>query len=113
MTSASSTVTRETVEDLLYAESALLDGHQYSAWLELFDDAQCLHAVAGLAQDLDSAELLQQVEQLIPRQLLVVHHDDAQVPCRAHAVIRAGTLSSGMTIRAQVPWPGTLSSCSW
>ena len=31
----------------------------------------------------------------------------------SHAVIFAGTISSGMTMRAQVPSPGTLSSCSW
>ena len=76
--------------------------------------SQRLDAVGRLADDLDAADLPEQEAQLLPRQLLVVDDDGAQMlGCPAQAVILAGTTSSGITIRAQVPSPGTLSSCSW
>ena len=80
----------------------------------LFDDTQRFDAVPGLADDLDAPELLQEKAQFLPRQLLIVHDDGPEVVfVHVQAVIRAGASSSGMTIRAQVPSPGTLSSWSW
>ena len=85
----------------------------------LFDYVQRLDAVAGLADDLDAAELLEQETQLGPRQLLVVDDDGAEPFSGGSGAVASGDLragdmrSSGMTMRAQVPWPGTLSSCSW
>ena len=53
-------------------------------------------------------------QQLVARQLLVVDDDRAQRPDGiSGAISRAGGMRmSGITIRAQVPSPGTLSSCS-
>ncbi len=83
----------------------------------LLDDAQRLDAVAGLRHDLDAVELAEQEAQLLSRKLFVVHDDGAKQFERVHpapyALALAGTRISGMTTRAQVPSPGTLSSCNW
>ena len=47
----------------------------------LLDHAQRLDAVAGLADDLDAADLPEQEAQLLPRQLLVVDDDGAERSC--------------------------------
>ncbi len=78
----------------------------------VFDDPEGLDAVASLTDDLDTLDLSEQEAQLIPRQLLVVDDHGPQTrPCQAEILV--GTISSGITIRAQVPSPGTLSSWSW
>ena len=80
----------------------------------LLDYAQRLDAVARLADDLDAAELPEQEAQLVARELLVVDHDVARSigVYAGHAVTRSGT-ASGISMRAHVPSPGTLVSCSW
>ncbi len=83
----------------------------------LLDDAQRLDAVARLADDLHAFDLAEEEAQLFSRKLFVVHDDNAEQVDRVHpgpyAIPLAGTRISGMTTRAQVPSPGTLSSCSW
>ena len=80
----------------------------------LGDDLERLGAVARLRHDLDAGNLAEEEAQLLPRQLLVVHDHGAKHVgwSSVQAGIRAGTTSSGMTMRAHVPSPGTLSSCS-
>ena len=55
-----------------------------------------------------AADLAEQETHLLARQLLIVYDDGSQsadrVASRAHPV--AGTSSSGMTMRAQVPFTG-------
>ena len=73
-------------------------------------------AVAGLGDDVDAGNLAEQKAQLLPREPLIVDDDRAELVDGRHrgqAGIFAGTTSSGITIRAHVPSPGTLSSCSW
>ncbi len=83
-------------------------------WRLFVDDPQRFDPVGRLPDDFDIVELAQQKAQFLPRQLFVVHDDRSKWQnFRRHAVILAGTTSSGITIRAQVPSPGTLSSCSW
>src|SRR5262249_21916632 len=75
--------------------------------------AQRLHTVSRLRDDLHAADLLEQEAQLVAGELLVVDDDGAKgvgLRRRRHAVILAGTDTSGITMRAQVPSPGTLSS---
>src|SRR6185503_3969544 len=75
---------------------------------------QRFDTIARLVHDLDTVELTEQETQLPARQLFVVDDNRAErLQLRAHAVILAGTTSSGMTTRAHVPSPGTLSSWSW
>ena len=97
-----------------------LDVEHHQVRLVFFDYVQRLDSVSRLADDLDAAELLEQETQLVARQLLVVDDDRAQDLLGGvgapgiYAISLAGDMRiSGMTIRAQVPWPGTLSSCSW
>ena len=80
----------------------------------LRDDLERLGTVARLGDDLDARNLAEEEAQLFPRQPLVVDDDRSQlVGARSRqAGILAGTTSSGITIRAHVPPPGTLSSCS-
>ena len=47
--------------------------------LQPLDRRQRLDAVAGLADHLDAADLFEQVAQLVPRQLLVVHEHGFQL----------------------------------
>jgi len=92
--------------------------------------------VGGLAHDLDPRHLSEQEAHFFPRELLIVHDHRAQgvsFQCflsssqflvsssacgsrtadrGSYALIRAGASISGMTMRAHVPWPGTLSSWS-
>ena len=65
------------------------------------------------APHLDAADLFQQEAQLLAGQLLVVDDDGADRSRLFQAVIRARHRQLGITMRAQVPSPGTLSSCSW
>ena len=74
-----------------------------------------VQTVGRLGDDVNSADLAEQVAQFFTRQSLVVHDDDSKGLGRVagnQAVILEGTTSSGMTTRAQVPSPGTLSSCN-
>ena len=79
--------------------------------------AQRLEPVTGLRDDVDPAHLAEQETQLVAGKLLIVYDNGAErrraVHSVPHAVILVGTTSSGMTTRAHVPSPGTLSSCSW
>ena len=76
--------------------------------MQPIDGRQRLDAVARLADDLDAAQLPEQVAQFVPRQLFVVHEHRAQL--RRHAVTRSGSTSSGIATLAHVPCPGTLVS---
>src|SRR3954454_12663296 len=79
----------------------------------LVDRAERFDAICGLRDELDAVELSEQEAQLLPGQLLIVDDNCTERwEIRRHAVILAGMTSSGTTTRAQVPWPGTLSSCS-
>ena len=55
----------------------------------------------------DASEL---VAQFFPRQLFVVHDHHAKL---VHAVISSSTISSGTSMRAMVPLPGSLVNVSW
>ena len=79
--------------------------------LQFAAEAQRLHAVGRLRDDLDAAGLAEEEAQLLPRQLFIIHHERAQGVCR-HAVARSGATSSGISMRADVPSPATLCSLS-
>jgi hypothetical protein len=94
-----------------------LDVEHHEIRLVLLDYVQRLDSVSRLADDLDAAELLEQETQLGRASC-----SSSTTTCGAVLEVRApastrspvpATASSGMTMRAQVPWPGTLSSCSW
>ena len=72
------------------------------------DHPQRVHAVLRLADDLRPADLSEQEAQFLARQLLVVDDQHAQGRRRVHALAFSETTSSGISIRADVPWPGTL-----
>ena len=63
------------------------------------------------ADNLEAARLLEKEAQLLTRELLIV---DDQGADGAHdqAVARSGAVSSGISMRASVPCPGTLCRCS-
>ena len=84
---------------------------EHDVGLQPLDRRQRFDAVAGLADDLDAADLAEQVAELVARQLLVVDEDRAQI--HRHAVTRSGTVSSGISTLAHVPRPGSLVSFSW
>ena len=73
--------------------------------------------LARLADDLDVLGLVELEAQLFTGELLVVHDQHPQAAAEgrgaAHAVIRASVCSSGTSIRARVPLPGSLKSDSW
>ena len=83
---------------------------EHQVRLQLAGQPQRLDAVGGLTDDFDAADLAEQKAQLLPRQLLVVDDEDAQRRAWRQAVARSGTTSSGISMRADVPWPGTLCS---
>ena len=56
-----------------------LDVEEHEVGLVALDGGQRLDAVAGLRDDLDIAELLELVAQLLARQLLVVDDHDSQL----------------------------------
>jgi hypothetical protein len=88
-----------------------LDVEEHDVRLQPFDGRQRFDAVAGLADDFDAADLAEQVAELVARQLFVVDEHGAQV--HGHAVTRSGSARSGISMLAQVPWPGTLRSFNW
>ena len=75
------------------------------------------------ADDLDLADSLELVTQLVARKLLIVDDQDFetlagplavgrwQLSC--HALIGCTVASSGTSMRARVPLPGSLDSFSW
>ena len=94
----------------------VLRGKHDQIRLVLLYYGQGVHTVSRLPDHVDTAHLLEQEAQLIARELLIVHDNRAEVGAAVlwpvHAVIRSAMLVSGITTRAQVPSPGTLSSCS-
>ena len=87
---------------------------------ELLDGLERLGPVARLPDDLDAADLVEQIAQLVACELLVVHDeraevaartDRAAVPCQALA--RTSLAMSGISILTDVPSPGVLFSLSW
>ena len=64
-----------------------------------------------------SLGLVELEAQFFTRELLVVHDQHPQAAAErgaaAHAVMRASVCSSGTSIRARVPLPGSLKSDSW
>src|SRR6185437_4401097 len=77
--------------------------------LHAVDHAERLGAAAGLPGDLHAACLPEQVAELVTRELLIVHDDRLE---RHYAITRSGTISSGISICADVPWPEMLRSFS-
>ena len=65
------------------------------AWLASFDP------IAGLSDDFDAIDPPEQEAELVARRLFVV--DDHCAEGVGHAGILAGTTSSGIKMRAQVP----------
>ena len=59
--------------DLEAGEPRHLDVQEHDVGLQLVDRGQRLDTVAGLADHLDAADLIEQVAQLVAGQLLVVH----------------------------------------
>ena len=88
------------------AEPRHLDVEEDDVRLQPVDGRQRFDAVAGLADDLDAADLSEQVAELVAGQLFVVDEHGAQV--HGHAVTRSGSARSGISMLAQVPSPGTL-----
>ena len=80
--------------------------------LELAGQPQRLHAVFGLAGDLDAARLAEQKAQFLAGQPLIVDNQHAQVGHGDQADARSGATISGISMRAVVPWPGRLWSFS-
>ncbi len=82
---------------------------------------QRLHAVACLSDHLYAADLSEQVAQLVARELLVVDQYRSQVHRQSggpdhpvhQAVIRSGSVTSGISMLAHVPRPTVLVSLSW
>ena len=70
--------------DLETGQPGHLDVEKHQVRAGSADGLQRLEAVAGLADDLDAAHLVEQVAQLVPRQLLVVDDDGAQVQVVRH-----------------------------
>ena len=64
--------------DLEAGQPRHLDVEEHDVRLQAVDGRQRLDAVAGLADDLDAADLAEQVAQLVARELLVVHEDRRQ-----------------------------------
>ena len=79
--------------------------------LQPTDGLERLDAVTGLADELDAADLTDQVDELVPGELFIVDEHGAQV--HGQAVTRSGSISSGISRLAQVPFPGTLVSFRW
>ena len=92
------------------AEAGHLDVEEHEVRLVLLDCGQCLQAVARVRHDLHIVQLLELVAQLVAGELLVVHDHHSQ---GGHAVICSDARSSGTSIRAVVPRPGSLVSVSW
>jgi len=61
-----------------------------------------------LGDDLNPVNLLELIAELFTSELLIVDDDYAQRG--THAVICSGAISSGTSMRALVPRPGSLSS---
>ena len=101
-------VFEEPAGDLEPPKAGHLNVEEYQIGLVSLDGADGFDAVAGLGDDLDAIQLPELIAQLLARQLLVVHHDHAQGA--AHAVICSGATSSGTSMRALVPRPGSLLS---
>ena len=62
----------EPVRHLEAVEAGHLDVEKQDVGRQAFDDADGLEAVAGLADDLDAAHLLEHVTQLFPRELFII-----------------------------------------
>ena len=60
-----------------------------------------------------SLELLELIAQLFARELLVVDDEDAQRGYVMRVIVFTVRRSSGTSMRARVPLPGSLSSVSW
>ena len=91
-----------------------------------FDGGEGLEAVCRLAHDLDIAKLVELIAELVTRQLFIVDDKDShsvpregQTPSHTftcegvvppHAVICCTAVSSGISMRALVPCPGSLVS---
>ncbi len=87
-----------------------LDVEEHEVRIDTIEGGERLESIAGLCHDFNLAELSELVTQLLPGELLVVDDDGAQ---RAHAVIFSASDSSGTSMLAQVPLPGSLVSLSW
>ncbi len=102
----------QTPRDLEAGQAGHLDVEEHDVRLQPLDRRQRFDAVAGLPDDVDAAELTEQIAQLVPRELFVVHQHRAQICRRGHAVTRSGSARSGMSTLAQVPLPGSVVSFS-
>jgi hypothetical protein len=98
----------QAARDLEAGQARHLHVEEHHVGLQPLNRRQRFDAVPGVADDLDTTHLSQQVAELVPGELLVVHHDGPQV--YAHAVTRSGTVSSGISTLAHVPSPGMLVS---
>ena len=72
-----------------------------------FDRGNRLEAVARLRHHFLRAQLSELVAQFFTRQRFVVDDHDL------HAVICSAAMSSGISMRARVPLPGSLAIVSW
>src|SRR5258705_8305107 len=88
-------------------ETGHLDVEEYEIGLVPLHGRDRLESVARLGDHFEGPELSELVAQLLARQLLVVYDYDL------HAVICSATVSSGISMRARVPFPGSLASVSW
>ena len=92
------------------AETRHLDVEEHEIRLVRIDGREGLQAIARVRHDLHIIQLLELVTQFVAGQLLVVndHHSKG-----GHAVICSAARRSGTSMRAVVPWPGSLVSVSW
>jgi hypothetical protein len=91
--------------DLEPGQARHLDVEEDEVQLVLVERGHGLEPVAGLEHNVDVAELPELVTQLVSSELLVIH--DHHAKC-AHAVICSTAISSGTSIRARNPLPGSL-----
>jgi hypothetical protein len=65
--------------DLESRQSRHLHIQEYNVRLQPFDCAQRFDAVAGLADDLDAADLTQKISKFVARQLFIVDQHGSQI----------------------------------